>query len=294
MTLHPSPQTIGSATENWLELDKAHIWHPYTQMQTAADPQLIVRGKGASLFDHQDNEYIDAISSWWVSIHGHSHPHIAHKVYEQMLQLEHVIFAGYTHPAAIELAQRLMKHLPSEQSHMFFSDNGSTAVEVGIKMAIQYFYNRGERRTKILAFDQAYHGDTFGAMAAGGASVFNAPFAEMLFEVTHLPVPVAGEEERVMELLQKELAGGDVCCFIFEPLVLGAGGMIMYSEEVLDRMIAACKEAGTICIADEVMTGFGRTGRFFASDYLTHQPDILCLSKGLTVEEGFGGIIGQK
>ncbi|MEM9918596.1 MAG: adenosylmethionine--8-amino-7-oxononanoate transaminase [Bacteroidota bacterium] len=270
-----------------LQLDKAHIWHPYTQMKTAGPARLICRGQGALLFDENDQAYIDAVSSWWVTIHGHAHPYLAKKIYEQLGTLEHVIFAGFTHQPAIDLAHRLLKHLPENQNRLFFSDNGSTAVEVGLKMAIQYFYNRGNRgRRKIIAFEHAYHGDTFGAMSAGGASVFNAPFEEMLFEVIHLPVPVKGREQEVLSKLEQALASGEVCAFVFEPLVLGAGGMMMYEADVLDRMIALCREKGSLCIADEVMTGFGRTGRLFASNYLEHKPDIICLSKGLT-----GGVL---
>ena len=267
---------------NWLEKDQKYVWHPYTQMKTAAAPLPIVKGEGVWLIDESGNRYIDAISSWWVNIHGHAHPYIAQRVYEQFLQLEHVIFAGFTHPPAIQLSEKLIALLPENQAKVFFSDNGSTAVEIGMKMALQYFHNQGKARKKIIAFDEAFHGETFGAMSASGDHDFNTAFLQHLFEVDRIPAPLPGKEQETYDRLEELLKGEDVCAFIFEPLVMGAGGMLMYEAAALDRLIALCHQYGTLCIADEVMTGFYRTGRLFASDYLEEKPDIMALSKGLT------------
>ena len=269
-------------TSSLLAADLKHIWHPFTQMQTAAPPLPITRGEGSLLFDDQGNSYIDGISSWWVNIHGHAHPYIAQKVYEQLKQLEHVIFAGFTHQPAVDIASRLLPKLPGKQNRVFFSDNGSTAVEVAIKMCLQYFYNQGNHKTHIVAFEDAYHGDTFGAMSAGARSPFNAPFNPLLFEVIHIPIPEEGKEQESLTALQQAIENHEVCAFIFEPLVQGAGGMNMYEPAALDALVGYCQANGVLCIADEVMTGFGRTGRTFASEYLTNAPDLFCLSKGLT------------
>lgn len=259
-----------------------HIWHPFTQMHTAAPPIGMVRGKGTLLWDEQGNSYLDAISSWWVTIHGHAHPYIAERITEQLHTLEHCLLAGCTHPPAVALAQRILAHLPTGIEKVFFSDNGSTAVEVALKMAIQYWSNRGSARRTILAFEHAYHGDTFGAMSAGARSAFSSHFAPYLFDVQHVPVPVQGNEDNCLRALEEHLRSGDVAAFIYEPLVLGAGGMLMYSPDVLERILALCKRYDVLAIADEVMTGFGRTGAMFASAHCTLAPDIMCLSKGLT------------
>jgi len=262
------------------ERDLKVIWHPYTQMQTALPPVGIVRGDGACLFDENGKKYIDAVSSWWVNIHGHAHPYIARKVAEQLNKLEHVIFAGFTHEGAVELAERLLHLLPGSQEKVFYSDNGSTAVEVALKMCLQYWHNRGEARTKILAFKNAYHGDTFGAMAVSGRSAFTAAFDSLLFDVEFIDLPT----EENLHNLKSQLSNfkSDLACFIFEPLVQGAGGMIMYQAKPLDELMAHCRAEGVLMIGDEVFTGFGRTGKNFACDHLTEQPDIMCFSKGLT------------
>lgn len=264
---------------NWKELDKKYIWHPFTQMKTEGEPLAIVKGEGSLLFDENGTQYIDAISSWWVNLHGHSHPYLAEKVKQQMLNLEHVVFAGCTHKPAAILCERLTKHLPKNQKKFFFSDNGSSAVEIAIKMVIQYWYNKGEKRNRFLALQAAYHGDTFGAMSAGARGLFSEPFNNYLFEVTHLPFP---KDRDVLNKLELELKKGDISCFIFEPLVQGAAGMRMYSPKILDEMIALCKKYNVLCIADEVMTGFGRTGTTFAVNQLNNMPDLMCMSKGLT------------
>lgn len=264
------------------ERDKKVVWHPFTQIKTAPLPIVIARGEGAYFYDDKGKRYIDAIASWWVNIHGHSHPYLAKKISEQLSTLEHSIFSGFTHEPAIELAERLMKRLPDNQSKIFYSDNGSTSVEVALKMAFQYWSNSEIKKTKVIALENAYHGDTFGGMSVGARNAFNLPFKKLLFEVVHIPVPTKGNEERTIDALTCALKDPDISSFIFEPLIQGAGGMIMYSEEVLDKMISLCREHKVITIADEVMTGFGRTGKFFASDHLVNKPDIICLSKGLT------------
>ena len=263
------------------ERDKAVIWHPFTQMQTAPLPIPIVRGKGTLLFAEDGTTYIDAVSSWWVNTHGHSHPYIAEKVSKQLHTLEHVIFAGFTHQPAVELAERLLPILPDNQKKVFYSDNGSTAVEVALKMAFQYWHNIGKPRRKVIALQDAYHGDTFGAMAVSGRSAFTAPYVPFLFDVEYIPTPVQGQEQAALDQLQA-LLSDDVAAFIFEPLIQGAGGMVMYQPEILSQLIGMARSHGALIIADEVMTGFGRTGKLFASHHLSHRPDLMSLSKGLT------------
>ncbi|WP_158828465.1 adenosylmethionine--8-amino-7-oxononanoate transaminase [Mucilaginibacter lacusdianchii] len=262
------------------ERDLEVIWHPYTQMQTATPPVAIVRGEGACVYDDNGKCYIDAVSSWWVNIHGHAHPYIAQKVAEQLKTLEHVIFAGFTHQPAVELAERLLAILPNNQQKVFYSDNGSTAVEVALKMCLQYWNNKNQPRTKILAFHNAYHGDTFGAMAVSGRSAFTAAFDSLLFEVEFVDLPnsdnIGDLKSRITELKSS------LACFIFEPLVQGSGGMLMYEAQYLDELMLHCKNEEVFTIADEVFTGFGRTGKRFACNHLQQQPDIMCFSKGLT------------
>jgi len=265
---------------NLTERDLKVIWHPYTQMKTAAPPIGIVRGEGTCLFDEQGKKYIDAVSSWWVNIHGHAHPYIAQKVSEQLHKLEHVIFAGFTHEGAIELAERLLAILPDNQQKAFYSDNGSTAIEVAIKMCLQYWLNKGDQRTKIIAFKSAYHGDTFGAMSVSGRSAFTAAFDSLLFEVEFIDTP----NETNLEDLKSQISNlkSETACFIFEPLVQGSAGMLMYEAGYLDQLMAHCRQENVLMIADEVFTGFGRTGKPFACNHVQVQPDIMCFSKGLT------------
>lgn len=262
--------------------DQKHIWHPYTQMQTASAPIAIVKGQGTEITDDEGKVYIDAISSWWTNLHGHGHVHIAKRIAEQALTLEQVIFAGFTHAPAVELAEQLLALLPNNQNRVFFSDNGSTACEVAIKMALQYWYNHNQERQTIIAFRDSYHGDTFGAMSISSRSAFTLPFADLLFRVEFVDVPVPGNEEETFAQLEMLLRSGEVAAFIAEPLLLGTAGMLMYSPEALDSIISLCHKYDTLVILDEVLTGFGRTGKMFASDYLTAQPDIMCFSKGLT------------
>jgi len=286
------------------ERDKKVIWHPYTQHKNLLPPIPIVKGKGTLLFDDKGQSYIDAMSSWWVNIHGHGNPYIADRIYKQAGELEHVIFTGFTHEPAVELAERLLPLLPGDFSRVFYSDNGSTAVEVAIKMAIQYWGNMGDgvsgsngaggwaghadkpgaaggrARTKILAFRHSYHGDTFGAMSISERSVFTAPFSDYLFEVVFIETPTRENIYDLLSLVRKE--GPEIACFIYEPLLQGAGGMRMYEAPLLDELLAEVAGQGILCIADEVLTGFGRTGRLFAGECLRQKADIICLSKGLT------------
>ncbi|MEL1244712.1 adenosylmethionine--8-amino-7-oxononanoate transaminase [Flavobacterium sp. DGU11] len=264
------------------ERDSQYLWHPYTQHKTAAPPIAITRGEGALLWDENGKQYIDAIASWWVNPYGHSNKYIADAIYKQLTSLEHVLFGGFTHEPAVVLAERLMPLLPDNQKKLFFSDNGSTAVEVALKVALQYFYNKGEKRTKIIAFENAFHGDTFAAMAASGISFFTEAFRGSLIEVTRIPVPLKDSERESIKALQELVATNDYAAFIFEPLVQGAAGMVMYKPEALDSLMSICKSNGIFTIADEVMTGFGKTGKNFACDYLKEQPDMMCLSKALT------------
>ncbi|TXB65369.1 adenosylmethionine--8-amino-7-oxononanoate transaminase [Vicingus serpentipes] len=266
---------------NLQEKDKKYIWHPFTQMKTAPLNIPIVKGEGVYIYTENGTKILDAVSSWWTNIHGHSHPYIAEAVCEQFNTLEHVIFAGFTHPKAIELSERIIGKLPY-LNKVFFSDNGSTAVEVAIKMAFQYWYNKKETKTKIIAFNHAYHGDTFGAMSVGGRDTFNNPFNPFLFDVEFIDVPTPGNENIVIQQLNEKVKNNDVAAFIFEPLVQGSAGMVMYASEILNELIVICKQHEVLCIADEVMTGFGRTGKFFATDYIENKPDIVSLSKGLT------------
>jgi len=267
---------------NLSEKDQLYNWHPYTQHKTTGLLPAIVKGEGALLWDENGKEYIDAIASWWVNPYGHSNKVIADAIYRQLTTLEHVLFGGFTNKPAVELAEKLLSILPNNQKKLFFSDNGSTAVEVALKAALQYFYNKGEKRTKVIAFEDAFHGDTFGAMASSGITFFTEAFKGSLLEVVRIPVPTKGNETASLKALEDLLATHEFAAFIFEPLCQGAAGMVMYSGDILDQMIALCQQNNVFTIADEVMTGFGKTGKTFASDYLVNKPDMMCLSKALT------------
>jgi adenosylmethionine---8-amino-7-oxononanoate aminotransferase len=276
--LNPIP-----AQKDLLTIDKNHVWHPFTQAKTAADPILIDHAQGCTLFAADGTTYIDAISSWWVNIHGHANRHIADAIAAQARKLEQVIFAGFTHEPAIALSKKLINLLPNTFYKVFFSDNGSTSVEVALKMALQYWQNNGKsNKIKIIAFEEAYHGDTFGAMSIGGRNAFTQAFEQLLFEVIHVPLPTKSNFAQVRPMFRKLVEQKNIAAFIFEPLVQGAAGMRMYEATYLDKLISIAQKNKVICIADEVMTGFGRTGKTFAIDYLEHKPDIICLSKGIT------------
>ena len=265
---------------NLHELDRQLIWHPFTHQKNAEHNTLITRAEGARLFDDKSNSYLDAISSWWVNLHGHGHPAIASAIYEQAQKLEHIIFAGFTHEPAIALAKNLLKILPGNFSKIFYSDNGSTSTEVALKMAIQYWWNLGLKKTKILAYRNSYHGDTFGAMSVSDRGVFTLAFHDRLFEVLFIDTPTEQNIPELVKIIEEH--GRDIACFIYEPLVQGAGGMRMYDANAMNQLLNIVKEQEIICIADEVMTGFGRTGKIFASEYMECKPDIICLSKGIT------------
>lgn len=262
--------------------DKQVVWHPYTQMKRWPEAIGITHGSGSWLYDEDGNAYIDAISSWWVTLHGHAHPHIAAAVSKQLGVLEQCIFAGFTHEPAITLAERLVNILPGNMGKIFYSDNGSTAVEVALKMALQYWRNKGAAKTKILSLEGAYHGDTVGAMSVSARSTFTDAFQPWLFDVSFLPFPAPEREAQCLQALEQQLQNGDIAALIVEPLIQGSAGMYMYTPETLDAMVQLCRRYDTLVIADEVMTGFGRTGKLFAFDYITATPDIICLSKGLT------------
>jgi len=261
------------------ERDKKIIWHPFTQAQIEPDSIAIVCGEGATLTDERGRRYIDAVSSWWVNLHGHANPHIAKAIKEQLEKLHQVIFAGFTHEPAVRLAEKLLSILPSNQSRIFYSDDGSTAVEAALKMCVQFWNNLGQKRSRFLALEGGYHGDTFGAMSVSGRGLFNAPFDELLFEVCHLPNP---DSSQAITKLKSQIDSGLIAGFIYEPLLQGSAGMKLYSAQGLEQMLRICRQAGIPLIADEVLTGFGRTGKTFASDYLDTKPDIIALSKGLS------------
>lgn len=267
------------------EKDKQLLWHPFTQHKLEKDFPLITKAAGAYLYDENGKRIIDAVSSWWTNTHGHCHPHIVSAIQKQAARLDHVLFAGFTHEPAIKLAEKLIGKLPYNQGKIFFSDDGSTAVEVALKIAFQYWYNKGEKRNRIIAFRNAYHGDTFGAMSVGERSAFTLPYSDQLFNVETIDVPLEGNmQTSSLDCLRKILdeRGKEVAAFIYEPLIQGSAGMIMYPASTLDELIKLCRKHNVLCIADEVMTGFGRTGKLFASEYLETKPDMVCLSKGIT------------
>ncbi len=242
----------------------------------------IVKAIGTLLYDEDGKEYIDGISSWYTAIYGHCNETITQKVAAQMQQLDQVVFSGFTHKPAIELSEALIKILPGNQEKLFFSDNGSTATEIGIKMALQYHHNLGNDRKVMLAFEEGFHGDTFGAMSVSGLSVYNGAFEEHFIKVVRLEVPMGDNNAEVLEQLQALISTHKIAGFIYEPLVQGAAGMKMHDPEGLNAILKLCKENKIITIADEVMTGFGKTGKNFASEYLDTAPDIICMSKALT------------
>lgn len=301
----PADNLIENSVADRKTRDQQAIWHPFTPLADAEKIVPLTAAKGCYLHTADGRQILDAIGSWWVNLHGHSNEYIAEKIATQARTLEHVIFAGFTHEPAIILAERLLEILPNGMSRIFYSDNGSTAVEVALKMAFQYWHNQGIEKRKIIALEGGYHGDTFGAMAVGERGAFTAPFHPFLFEVEFINIPefelrnselksqkleVGSPKEAISPELYNSLVhsfkiaaeSGDVAAFIYEPLVQGAGGMRMYPPEALDDLLSIAKANHILCIADEVMTGFGRTGKLFASDHCRHKPDIVCLSKGLT------------
>jgi adenosylmethionine-8-amino-7-oxononanoate aminotransferase len=271
------------------------MWHPYTQMKIAPDPIPVVRGEGVWLYTEDGRRLFDGTSSWWVNIHGHSHPKLNEALASQARKIEHVMFAGVTHEPAVQLAERLMTILPSGLNRIFYSDNGSTAVEAALKMAYQYWQNCGKRnRRSFVALSHAYHGDTLGAMSVSGDSVFTSAFRPLLFDVqrAHSPYcfrcPLGLERSSCqIDCLQDlrrllETQHDSIAAVIVEPMLQGAGGMIVWPKEFLSGVREICDRYEVLMIADEVLTGFGRTGRMFACEHAGISPDILCMSKALT------------
>src|SRR5487761_445313 len=261
---------------------KSPIWHPFTQHALQDEMTKVVRGEGAYLYTADDRRIIDAIASWWVVTHGHCHPPIVRAIQQQAEQLNQIIFAGHTHDPAEEVASAMLKLAPRGLDYVFVSDSGSTSVEVALKMALGYWRNIGEPRSRIVVMQHSYHGDTIGAMSVGARGVFNAAYAPLLFDVTTIPFPAAGQEQATLDALEAAVRDEKPAAFIVEPLILGAGGMQMYPAWVLKEMERICQASDLLFIADEVMTGWGRTGTLFACEQAKVTPDIACYSKGLT------------
>lgn len=272
----------GDMTGDITEGKRPAVWHPFTQHGLEHTMIDVASAGGAWLTTGSGQRIFDAISSWWVVTHGHRHPKIIAAIQAQANKLDQVIFAGFTHEPAEAVARELLRISPAGLEHVFFSDSGSTAVEVALKMALGYWRNRGEKRTRILALEHAYHGDTVGTMSAGERGVFNAAYEPLLFDVERIPFPARGKARQTLTILEAACKRGDAAAFICEPLILGAGGMMMYEAATLSDMHRLCKDHGVLFIADEVMTGFGRTGTPFACEQAAIAPDILCLGKGLT------------
>lgn len=264
------------------ERDKKHLWHPLTQHKSHPNHIAITKAKDAVLYDENGNEYIDGIASWYTCVYGHCNPYIIDKVHAQMQSLDHVVFTGFTHKPAVELSEKLIEILPSNQEKLFFSDNGSTAIDVAIKMALQYHFNQDEKRGRIIALENGFHGDTFGAMSVSGLSVYNGPFEEFFIDVARIPVPNAENLETVKALFTKLIKEHKVAAFVYEPLVQGAAAMQMHEAEHINEILKIAQEHNVVTIADEIMTGFGKTGKNFASEFIETKPDIICLSKALS------------
>jgi adenosylmethionine-8-amino-7-oxononanoate aminotransferase len=276
-----------------IEKDSRSIWHPFRQEKIGLPLLSIVKAKGAYLYEESGKQYLDLVSSWWVITHGHTHPKIANAIFTQAHTLEQALFADVTHPTAENLATELLKILPDHLSRIFFSDNGSTAVEVALKISHQYWYNNDQpHRRRFMAFDGGYHGDTFGAMAVGKTSGFYKPFESFLFAVDTMPYPetwdgednIQEKEEKAFDKITAHLEqhGYETAAFIMEPLIQGASGMRMCRPEFIEKVVKLVKAYDVLVIFDEVMTGFGRTGAMFACEKTNSKPDFICLSKGLT------------
>ena len=275
-----------------LKKDSKFIWHPFTQEKNSNTPIIVKKAKNEKIIDIDGNEYIDLISSWWVNTHGHCRDEIINEISDQAKSIEQVLFAGFTHEPAVNLAEQLVGLLPDKLSKVFFSDNGSTSVEIAMKVAIQYWYNKGKKKNKFMAFDGGYHGDTLGAMSVGFSSGFYEPFSEIINKNFFFSFPEnwfgnnqveLSEEEsirQVKNIISKEK--DNIAAVIVEPLIQGAGGMRVCRKEYLNKLIKIFKDSRIMVIFDEVMTGFGRTGKMFALDHITEKPDIICLAKSLT------------
>ena len=279
---------------DWVDQDRNFVWHPYTQMQTAPSPIPVEGAQGVFLQTRDGRRLLDGISSWWVNIHGHNHPSLNRALKAQVSQLGHVLFAGCAHEPAARLASELVRRTPQGLTRVFFSDNGSTSVEVALKMCYQYWKNRVEKRDLFISLQHAYHGDTLGAMGVGGVNAFRAQYADLLvkrletYSPTCLSCPVGKVRsscqvecsDRLHQLLQE--SGHRVAAVIVEPIVQGAGGMIIWPVEFLNLVRELTYRHEIPLIADEVFTGFGRTGKMFACQHGPVTPDLMCLSKALT------------
>jgi len=270
-----------------IKKDRKYVWHPFTQMQTAEEPLEIIRAEKTLLFTADHKTYIDCNSSWWVNVHGHGHPYIGKAISEQFSLIDHVIFAGATHPKAVELAERIITILPENHfQKVFFSDNGSTAIEVALKMVFQFWHNKNKPKKRILALEGAYHGDTFGAMAIGQRGYFNEPFEHFFFDVDQLEFPTIENESTILIQAEELFKTNDFAAIIVEPLIQGSAGMRTYSSKWLEKLVLLARKYNVLVIFDEVMTAWGRTGKLFAMNHMSELPDIVCLSKGLT-----GGVL---
>ena len=265
-----------------MRLAPSPVWHPFTQHALEETIPLVTHAEGAVLHTADGRQIIDGISSWWVTTHGHCHPRIMAAIAEQAQRLDQLIFAGWTHEPAETLARRLVEMMPPPLDHVFFSDSGSTSVEVALKMALGYWANRGEPRHRVLVLEHSYHGDTVGGMSMGERGAFNRTYAALLFDVGTIPFPAAGREQECLDALEAACSSSDAAAFIVEPLVLGAGGMLVYPPQLLAAMRDICSRHGILFIADEVMTAWGRTGTLLACQQAGVVPDLLCMSKGLT------------
>lgn len=261
-------------------MTRSPVWHPFTQHGLEEPIPLISHAEGAVLHRADGRRVIDAISSWWVTTHGHCHPRIVAAIAEQAGKLDQLIFAGWTHEPGNRLARELVDLLGLP--YVFYSDSGSTSVEVALKMALGFWANRGEPRHRVLVLEHSYHGDTIGAMSVGARGVFNRAYAPLLFDVGTIPFPAAGAEQATLDALERACREETPACFVLEPLLLGAGGMLVYGPQVLAEMRRICAAYGVLFVADEVMTGWGRTGTLLACEQAGVVPDLLCLAKGLT------------
>ncbi len=279
---------------NLIDRDKKLIWHPFTRQQIEiSDIIAISRAKNSYIFDENGKKYLDLISSWWVNLHGHANPRIAKAIYNQARSLEHIIFAGFTHEPAVKLCENLKTILPQNYTKFFFSDNGSTTIEVALKLAYQYWHNRGEKKRSIfLSFEGGYHGDTFGAMSVGNKSGFHDVFDDLFFKVISLPYPhtylndaqIEEKENIAFKFLDDILSesGEQIAAIILEPLIQGASGMRFARSSFIEKVINKVRAYDILVIFDEVMTGFGRLGTNFAFEQTNIEPDFLCISKGIT------------
>lgn len=264
------------------ERDQKHIWHPLVQHKLHPKMLAIAKAKGAVLTDENGKEYIDGIASWYTCMYGHCNDFIIEKVHAQMQQLDQVVFSGFTHEPAVQLSEELIKILPRNQQKVFFNDNGSTATEIGIKMALQFHHNQGHKRNVLLAFEDGFHGDTLGAMSVSSLSVYNGAFEEHFLKVVRIPTPDGENTAEILAMLKMLSQEHQIAGFIYEPLVQGAAAMLIHDADGLNEILKFCKQNEIICVADEVMTGFGKTGSYFASDYMETKPDVICMSKALS------------